>query len=182
MCDETRWHLAIARKFASGRDVDIWAYSRCESLTDAEPIPFDIDVDGTPVDFTPTVFGAIVVSLRFARAVHAVAPADIQRIPALVDSPQSWEVLNVLPSPDCIDHASSIIQYYPDDPAECGVNPDKAGQPRGVAKLVLSPDMVGDHHIFRPAHWQVATIVSDQIKNALVEICATGIEFCPVTV
>ena len=182
MCNDARWHLAIARQFPSGRDVDVWAYSRCEPVSDPESVPFDVDVEAEPVDFSPTAFGATVVSERFADAVHALAPNDIQRIPATVDSPQTWQILNVLPSTNCIDHSSSVIQYYPDDPAECGSSPEKAGQPRGVVKLVISPELVGEHHIFRPAQWQVATIVSEQIKNALTDLRATGVEFWPVTV
>ena len=181
MSNEARWHLAIGRQFPSGRDIDIWAFSRCESVADPEPVPFAIKVNGEPVDFSSTAFGATVVSQRFADVVHQLAPNDIQRIPALVDSPQTWEILNVLPSPDCIDHSASTIQYFPDDPTQCGSRPDMAGQPRGVTKLVISPELVGEHHIFRPADWQVATIVSEQIKSALTDLRATGVEFWPVT-
>jgi hypothetical protein len=177
MNDDDRWHLKIARHFADGSPVDIWAYSRCERLFNPQPVPFSLDVDGVPVDYTPTAFGAIVVSARMADAIAQTAPNDVQRIPAIIDSDAEWEVLNILPSPDCIDHDASVIQYFPEDPAKCGVNADKAGQPRGVIKLVIDPGAVGGHHVLRPKGWSVVPIVSQAVKDSLDSLGVTGVEY-----
>ena len=104
------------------------------------------------------------------------AEHDIQRIPAHVEADQGdWEVLNVLTRIDCIDPEKSIIQYYPPNHAE---NPSK---PRGVVRLVLDAQRIGDHHVFRPKDWEIALIVSERVRNALKKAKVSGIEFRPVT-
>jgi hypothetical protein len=82
--------------------------------------------------------------------------------------------MNVLPCVDCIDEKASHIQYFPAKHA-------KAGKPRSIYPLVLDPSRIGSHHIFHPKDWRVATIVSEDVKNALDEIGATGMEYVPVT-
>lgn len=176
MADEDRWHLEIEEHFSDGTPVDIWGYSRCLAIDNPKPVPFRIQVEGTRVDYTPTAFLATVVSRRMVEVLERMAPKDIQRIPALVDGKNSeWEVINILSCVDCIDHAASLIQYYPSN------HPTNPGEPRGVLRLVLEPSRIGDHHIFHPKDWQVATIVSSVVKTALEEIGSTGIEYIPVT-
>lgn len=175
MDDENRWHLQILDSFADGSAVDIWAY-RCKTLPNPKPVPVRIQIEGTQVDFNPTVFSAIVASRRMAEAIEAIAPNDIQRIPALVEGGQGdWEVVNILPCIDCIDSERSLIQYYPTN------HPTKAGKPRGIIRLVIDPSRVDGHHVFHPKDWEVAVIVSDVVKDALERISASGIEYIPVT-
>jgi hypothetical protein len=111
-----------------------------------------------------------------ADVIERTAPNDLQRIPVVIDGEQGgWEIINVLPCVDCIDRQASLMQYYPAD------HPAKAGKPRGVIRLVLDPSRIGSHHIFHPKDWRVATIVSEDVRNALDEIGATGMEYVPVT-
>lgn len=176
MADAERWHLELMDKFPDGSDVDIWAYRRCQWLRGPKPVPFTIQVDGKRVDYNPTAFSPIVVSRRMADCLARVCPEDLQRIPAVVQGDTNeWEVINVLSSVDCIDHAASMIQYFPPD------HPTKPGEPRGVVRLVLDPRRVGRHHIFHPTEWHVATVVSAAVKTAFERIEATGIEYVPVT-
>jgi hypothetical protein len=176
MADEERWHLAVMDNFADSSEVDIWAYHRCTLLDRPKPVPFRIQVEGKRVDYNPTAFSATVVSRRMADLIEGVAPWDIQRIPAIVQEDRGeWEVINILACADCIDHDGSLIQYYPEN------HPTKAGKPRGVVRLILDPARIQGHHIFHPAGWHVATIVSDVLKAKLEELGATGIEYTRVT-
>lgn len=169
--DESRWHLQILEKFTDGSAVNIWAY-RCRALSNPKPVPFRIQVEGKRVDFNPTAFSAIVASRRMADAIEAIAPMDIQRIPAIIEGQASdWEVVNILHCVDCIDYERSLIQYYPAN------HPTKPGKPRGIIRLELDPSRISGVHVFHPEDWQVATIVSDVLKGALESICASGIEY-----
>lgn len=82
--------------------------------------------------------------------------------------------MNVITCLDCIDYHKSIItSYYPAN------HPDRPGKPRGVLYLVFDANRIGSHHIFRPKGWEVELVVSDTVKNALMEIGVTGVDFVP---
>lgn len=175
MANDDRWTLSIQRQFSDGLPVDIWAYNRCERLKDPSPVPFTIRVPGDAVDYNSTAFGCPVVSSRMAQVVDRVASNDVQLIPVTLDAPGEWEVLNIVTCLDCIDHGRSLIQYFPED------HPEKAGKPRGVKKLIIDPNAVGDHQIFRPCDWMVVEIISESLKKELEASGVSGIEYWPVT-
>lgn len=168
--DERRWHLDVS---TAESPLDIWA---CERIPGVDPIPLHVFQDGDRVDFERTSFAIPVVSQRVAELFAEFAPNDVQRIPALVEGDDNiWEVINVVTRVDCINFNESIIQYYPPN------HPEKPSKPRGVVKLVLDADRIGEHRIFRPRDWEIAFIVSLGVKEALESIGATGVEFIPVT-
>lgn len=176
MASDERCTVSVGRCFSSGDPVDKWAYTRCEWVADSRTVPLTIRNEGARVDYSPTAFGSLVLSERMAVVLDAVAPSDIQRIPAVVEGdPGPWEVLNVLPCVDCIDHQRSQIQYYPADHAE------KANEPRGVFRLVIDPAKTQGRQIFRPEGWQVVVIVSAKVKESLEVAGITGIDYWQVT-
>lgn len=174
--NEDAWHLQIAELFTDGSPLDIWAYGRCMRLERPKPVPFTIQVDGQRIDHYHSAFGAIVVSKRLAVQWESIAGADIQRIPAFVEGDSGeWEVINIVSCVDCIDHKRSKITYYTDK------HPERPGKPRGVLRLVLDRERIGNHHIFHPKDWEVVTIVSDAVKRAMEVMQATGVDYWPVT-
>lgn len=176
MALNVRWVLSIENTFDDGRPVDVWSYTRCKPVADSAPVPFHISRDGIRVDFNPTAFGATVVSSKMADVVEAICGRDIQRIPANVRGDAGeWEVMNVLATADCIDHAKSLIQYFPAD------DPEQPNKPRGVVKLVLDPAKAGGHDIFKPVDWRMATIVSETLKSELEKNRIEGIDYRQVT-
>jgi hypothetical protein len=169
------WSLAVLDSFGDGTPVDVWAYNQCKLIADPRPVPLKIQVEGRRLDFNPTAFSATVVSHRMAEALERVSPNEIQRIPAIVEGEtDNWEVINILPCPDCIDHKASLIQYFPASHAT------KARKPRGILRLVIDP-CTENCHVFHPKDWRVATIVSQAAKDALEDVGATGVEYMPVT-
>ncbi len=176
MADVPRWHLEIVESFPDGTPLDIWAYRGCTPVENPKRVPFHVFVEGERVDYTPTAFLATVVSKRLADLWAEIFPHDIQRIPASVDGVNDdWEVINVLTCIECIDHERSRITYYPRN------HPEKAGKPRGVLKLVLDPMRIGSCQIFHPVDWEVATVVSENVKQAMEACRITGVEYSPVT-
>ena len=171
-----RWGISVRKEFPNGDPVDIWAYSRGQILDNPRPVPIEVGAGGPIVDYNPTAFCTTVVSHRTAEIITSVAGSDIQRIPTdFPDGDGEWEVINVLPTIDCIDHERSVIQYYPPD------HPEKPNKPRGVVKLIIDRDRVGGHHIFRPKDWTVINIISETLRQRLDEAKVTGVEYWPVT-
>lgn len=174
--DDETWHISVNETFPDGTPLDIWAYRGCQQAVDTRPVPLHIVQHGKRVDYYPTPFLTTIVSKQLADCWARFATSDIQRIPAHIsDNCGDWEVIVVLPCIDCIDHTRSKITYHPPNHSE------KPGKPRGVLKLVLDPARIGDHHIFHPKDWEVATIVSEKVKQAMEDLGATGAEFWPVT-
>ena len=174
--DNPCWSIEVKDHFPDGSKIDIWAYMRCEMLEAPQPVPLEVQEDGPQVDFNPTAFSAIVVSSRMADIIESVSPTEIQRIPALIDAPGDWEVLNILSCVDCIDRERSIIKYFEPD------RPIRPNKPRDIPKLVLDEEKAEGHHIFHPKDWEVAEIVSEEVKMALEACNITGIEYWPVEI
>lgn len=173
------WTLASPEReqYADGTPLDIWAFSRCEVFTGQVPVPFVICEKGKRVDWNLTPFGPIVVSDRLGDALYSLARDEIQLIPVELDAPGKWQVLNPLRCVDCIDHAESVIQYYPDDfPDET-----RAGTPRSIMRLRIRKGAAEGKHLFLPKDWGVVVIGSEMVKEMVSENGFTGIEFQKVT-
>jgi hypothetical protein len=174
--DVDAWHLEAKDEFADGSPVDLWAYSRCERVDRPKPVPFAIQYDGVRIDHYETAFCVTVVSRRLAELWQDLASDDIQRIPAEVDGDSGeWEVINIVACVDCIDHTLSRITYYPTN------HPEKPGKPRGVLRLALNPDRIGPHNVFHPRDWEVVTIVSNRVRQAMCEMGISGVDYWQVT-
>ena len=65
--------------------------------------------------------------------------------------------------------------WAPDGPLE------KVGEYRNVRGMRIDPTAVGEAKVFRPWGWNVALIVSEEIKHALERIGNLGVHFDRVT-
>ncbi|CAM3131306.1 hypothetical protein COSO111634_03215 [Corallococcus soli] len=77
----------------------------------------------------------------------------------------------------CIDDAASteVILWAPEDG-----RPERVGQYRDVDGMRIDPGLVGDAQVFRTWGWSIALIVSEDLKEALERIHATGVRFTEV--
>jgi hypothetical protein len=177
--DDTKpfWSLSIIEKTESGPTIDIWAFRTCKYYTGPTPIPFRISNDGPIADYSPTAFGAVVLTERFSDQLKQLVGGEIQLIPASLPRPGNWMVLNILKRIDCIDHDKSIIQYYPANYPEKRL----AGKPRGVVKLAIRKDMEYAVQLFRPADWEVVMVVSNTVKELVMSKALTNMVFTQVT-
>lgn len=131
--DLTRWQLGLARRFADGTPVDIWAYRRCTIVESSRPVSLEVTHAGKEVDYNDTAFSATVVSERLAEIWKSLTPDRIQLLPAeIARSSRAWYVANLLDCVDCIDHARSRIKYCPAD------DPDRPLKPRSVMRMVIT--------------------------------------------
>lgn len=101
----------------------------------------------------------------------------MQLIPADIEGqPDQYLVLVATHLVRCIDEEASKVRFWT---PEHGV-PEKVGQYMGVDRLRIDKQKVGNAKVFRPEGWEVALIVSEDIKDALERTGATGLKFTEV--
>lgn len=144
------------------------------------PLPADLPIKqhGRPVQFLLAAFDMPVVSTRVADIVEQHAPGEIQRFPVTLDGRvRGYEILNVLTAVACVDETRTKIERWkPEDD-----RPDKVGQYRAIYNLTVDPLRAAGRHIFRLAEWDIALIVSDTLRRALLVVPDLGIDFKRVT-
>jgi hypothetical protein len=159
-----------------GREVDRWQFeSGLPGAIDGR-LRVPLYRPGEPLDFSVTaVGGAPIVHGRVASIFAELAPTDVQLVPVDVEGQaEEFFILNVTRVVKCIDDkASAEVQYWkPEDG-----RPEKAGNYRAVHGLRIDSSKVGDAKVFRPWGWLVVLLVSEEIKEALERIGATGAKF-----
>lgn len=161
---------------AQGQEVDNpWMFR--EGLPVPEPGRLSIPIGrpGKALDFTLAGFSIPVVHVRVASIFNALAPRDVQILPADIHGkPDQFCILVATRLVRCIDDkASEEVEYWtPEDE-----RPEKLGQYRDVYGMRIDPSKVGDAKVFRTWGWTVALIVSEELKEALEHIGATGTKF-----
>lgn len=168
-----RWDLDTPRD-GQGRGVDDWQFRRGGPVRLEGRLRIPIEVQGRPLDFSEAGVGIPVVHVRVASLLAELAPEDVQLIPVDVEGqPDQYLLLVATRLIACIDEkASRIRRWAPED----GL-PHKVGQYASVRNLRIDAARVGDARIFRPEGWAGALIVSEEIKDALQRLGATGTRF-----
>jgi len=103
-----------------------------------------------------------------------LAANDVQFIPGDIEGqPDQYLVMVATRLIRCIDEKVSEVSFWK---PEHGV-PEKVGQYMGVDRLRIDKAKVGNAQVFRAEGWEVALIVSGEIKDALERMGATGTRF-----
>jgi hypothetical protein len=170
-----RWYLDDPVDLQGG-EVDRWQFERGLPVDIRGCLRSPLYRPGRPLDFSVTaVGGAPIVHARVASLFAEHASTDVQLVPVDVEG-QSEEffILNVTRVVKCIDDkASAEVQYWkPEDG-----RPEKTGHYRAVHGMRIEPSKVGGAKVFRPWGWLVVLLVSEEIKEALERIGATGTKF-----
>ncbi|MFY0569502.1 imm11 family protein [Archangium lansingense] len=174
-----RWDLDTPID-AHGRKLNDWLFKK------GEPVPVEgrlrIPIragNGMVLDFTEAGIAVPVVSARAASIFAEMAPGDMQLIPVDVEAhPEPFYILVCTHVVKCIDdEKSGEVQYWkPEDG-----RPEMTGTYRAVHMMRIDPTKVGDAQVFRPWGYEVVLIVSEDIKQALERVGATGTRFTEVT-
>lgn len=171
-----RWYLQEPVG-ANGKEVDARKFTAGKKVRPRSDLVVPLSRSGLPLDFTLAAFDMPIASRKVGDLLDQLAPSDIQRIPVAVDSLSSgYEIINVISMHDCVDEKQSEIVWW----KRSDGRPDKIGQYRMITKLKINPEVVGVSKIFRIAGWEVALIVSHEIKLALEKEKVTGIKFSAV--
>lgn len=168
-----RWHLAMPRD-DQGRKVDDWPFRRGTPVHVEGRLKIPVEIAGRPLDFTEAGLGTPIVHVRVASVFAERAPDDVQIIPVDVEGqPDQYLMLVATRLIRCIDEKASRIELWTH---EDGV-PHKVGQYSSVRDMRIDKTQVGNTRVFRPEGWHVTLIVSEDIKDALERMGATGPKF-----
>ncbi len=168
-----RWYLDTPID-SQGRKVFDWDFKRGTPVHVEGRLKLPIKIAGRPLDFSWALLSIPVVHVKVASMLAERAPGDVQLIPADIEGqPEQYLVLVATRLIRCIDEAASEVSFWT---PEHGV-PEKVGQYMGVDRLRIDKEKVGSAKVFRPEGWEVALIVSEEIKDALERMGATGTRF-----
>jgi hypothetical protein len=169
------WYLANPTD-QQGREVDNpWQFRNGNRVNISGRLKVPVYQAGKPVDFSITGSNVPIVSEKMAAVFAELAPGDVQLIPVEVETQsEPFSILVCTRVVKCIDDArSGEVRYWkPED----GL-PERAGQYRSVLRMRIDPMRVGDAKVFRTWGWTVALIISEDIKQALKQTGATGLDF-----
>jgi hypothetical protein len=157
-----------------GRKVDDGQFMLGAPVRITERLRIPIELTGAPLDFTEAGIMIPVVHVRVASMFAELAPDDVQLLPVDVEGqPDQYLILVATRLIRCIDEKASRIRLWTH---EDGL-PDMVGQYASVRDLRIDKAKVGGAKVFRPEGWTVALIVSEEIKDALERMGATGTRF-----
>ena len=168
-----RWHLASPVD-SHGRKLQDWDFKRGTPVHVEGRLKIPIKLAGKPLDFSWAGLSIPVVHVKVASMLAERASGDVQLIPADIEGqPEQYLVLVATRLIRCIDEAASEVSFWK---PEHGV-PEKVGHYMGVDRLRIDKARVGNAQVFRPEGWEVALIVSEEIKDAMERMGATGTRF-----
>jgi hypothetical protein len=157
-----------------GRKVDDWQFRRGTPVSSEGRLKFPVEIPGRPLDFTEAGLGTPVVHVKVASIFAELALNDVQIIPVDVEGhADQYLIIVATRLIRCIDEKASRIELWTH---EDGV-PHKVGQYSSVRDMRIDKTKVGDAKVFRPEGWDVTLIVSEDIKDALERMGATGTRF-----
>jgi hypothetical protein len=129
---------------------------------------------GRALDFTHGPMDLPIVRREVGQLIETLEPTAVQRIPVdVVGESSPFEILNVTSTKECIDRTQSEIRLWTADDGF----PVLTGKYKAVDPLRVDPKLVRGSEIFRVAGWTVALIVSEKLRQALLEAETSGIRF-----
>lgn len=173
---QDQWYLS--NPHTSGVELDPRVFTRCVKV---DPVPSDLVVKvgqaGSPIEFNLAAFDMPVVTKDVGELIERVAPADVQRIPALVEGTDgTYEILNVLNAVDCIDQERTRGTRWDWSDGR----PEMSGKYRMIVDLRVRSQGL-QHKIFRVAGWEIALLVTEDVKAALEAHKVSGITYTLVS-
>lgn len=168
-----RWHLAMPVD-RQGHKVNDAQFTIGAPASIQERLRIPVEIAGTSLDFTEAGIGIPVVHVRVAALFTELAPDDVQLLAVDVEGhPDQYLILVATRRIRCIDEKASRIRLWTH---EDGI-PDMVGQYASVRDLRIDKAQVGSAQVFRCADWEGPLIVSEELKNGLERMGATGTRF-----
>ncbi len=168
-----RWHLDTPTD-SQGSAVHEWDFKRGRPVHVEGRLKIPIETAGKPLDFSGAGLSVPVVHVKVASMLSEHASSDVQLLPVeIAGQPDQYLVLVATRLIRCIDEKASKVRLWT---PEHGV-PEKVGQYIGMDQLRIDKQKVGSAQVFRPEGWEVALVVSEEIKNALERMGTTGAKF-----
>jgi hypothetical protein len=168
-----RWHLATPTD-SHGQKVDDPVFSSGTPVHIKDRLRIPVEIAGKSLDFTEAGICIPVVHVRVASLFAELAPDNVQLIPVDVEGqPDQYLILVATRLIRCIDEKASRIRLWTH---ENGI-PDMVGKYASVRDMRIDKSQVGSAQVFRCEGWSGPLIVSEDIKDALEHMGATGPRF-----
>ncbi|WP_347402493.1 imm11 family protein [Corallococcus macrosporus] len=121
---------------------------------------------------------APVIHVKLANILLEHAADDVQLIPVTIPKhPDQYALLVATKLIRCIDEqASEGVRFFGPEHGQ----PWRIGEYLSVDIMRIDKSKVGNAKIFRPWGWNVALVVSEDLKTALERTGATGMSFTEV--
>ena len=159
---------------SQGREVFDWDFKLGKPVQVEGQLKIPIMLKGRPLDFSWAGTRIPVVHSKVAAMLSERAPDDVQLIPADIEGQKvQYFVLVATRLIRCIDEVASRVRFWK---PEHGV-PEKVGHYIGMDSLRIGKSKVGNAKVFRPEGWSGTLLVSEEIKDALEQMGATGTLF-----
>jgi hypothetical protein len=168
-----RWHLAMPRD-NQGLKVDDGQFRRGAPVHIRDRLRIPVEIAGRSLDFTEAGISIPVVHVRVASMFAGLAPEDVQLIPVDVEGqPDQYLILVATRLIDCIDEkASRFDRWTPEE----GVLPT-IRRYSIMYELRIDKARAGSAKVFRCEGWTGPLIISEEIRDALARMGATGTRF-----
>ena len=168
-----RWLLGTPVD-SQNRKVSDWDFKKGKPVQVEGPLKIPIKLKGRPLDYSWAGVMIPVFHVKVTSIFSERAPSDVQLIPADIEGqPEPYFVLVATRLIRCIDETASRVRFWK---PEHGV-PEKVGHYIGMDRLRIDKTQVGNAKVFRPEGWPVALLLSEDIKDALEQMGATGTRF-----
>ena len=155
---------------------DMWQFSIGKPVDEKKlkNLKVKFDEKGESMDFTLNDGeGVPIISQLFAECLREFMD-DIQLLPLKVPGiSEKYYIMVIKNAIECVDENLSVFEKF-----EVGndIRPDLAGDYQDIEVLKVDTSRI-NRHIFRIAKYEVAAIVSGEVKDRLGVAKVTGIEF-----
>ena len=182
-----RWYLKPPLA-ATGEPFDFRRLFGGGPVNVAGGVFYPLSEPGPALDIT-LIDWDFLVTEEIAALIAALAPDDVQRIPACVESIEGdYEFLNVLARIDCVDWERTLAHVYVGDPPQLEKGTVASLEPffdpgESLIGHVMHYDMklnsegIEGPRIFRVKRWDQWPVVTEEIKDALEERGASGVDY-----
>ena len=170
-----RWFLKSIN-IVEDKKISLWNFLMPFKIELPENVKLAINIrtKGEPLDFTFADFDVLIVNEKVALLFNE---GECQLIPIKIDGisdSHEYYVCVILRCVECLDESRSVFDKFAiDDP----VRPDKAGQYRGIYKLVIDHRKINDERIFRLKNAENIIIVNEELRREIEDSDITGIHF-----
>ncbi|RKH02373.1 imm11 family protein [Corallococcus carmarthensis] len=173
------WLLDTPRNDLRQEEEDPWMFTQGTRVQIEGTLTVPVEEPGKPLDFSWIAGGMTpVVHIKLANVLMEHAADEVQLIPVTIPKhPDQYVILVTTRVIRCIDEqASEGVRFWEPRHGQ----PWRIGEYRSVDIMRIDKSKVGDAKIFRPWGWNVALIVSEDLKTALERTGATGMDFTEV--
>ena len=167
-----RWHLNDPFD-ENEKEIDSRLFRYGKAYHGLPPKTISVDVPGTEVAFTFGPFSLPVIREDFRIAIESIAKDGYELYPVeVIGSNSRFWIINVTTQIDCVDESSSKFTKFGPGTSR----PDLPNNYSCFFKLIIDKKGI-ESHIFRIKNFVQGLIVSEEIRNKLINIPDLGVGF-----